>query len=100
LVDLAEYAVSLLRAGRLDDAESIAGELAELSAAHEAESLPFFPTYVQALVAGATARGDAGALVAAARARLETYLAALDPEGRDEMLASTFVRPLLALAAS
>ena len=69
-----------------------------MSTSHEAESLPFFPTYVEALVASEAGRADASRLASLARSRLEAHLATLDPLGRDEMLASSFVRPLLELS--
>ena len=100
LVDLAEYALSLLRAGRVADAETVVAEVSALNATHDAESLPFFPTYVEALVARAAGRPDASRLAAGARSRLETYLATLDPRGREEMRESSFVQPLLALGDS
>jgi len=97
LLDLAEYALTLLAAARVGDAETVAAEVAALHAAHEAESLPFFPTYVRALVARAAGRAEADRLVRQARSRLEAFLSTLDPVGRDEMRESSFVRPLWAL---
>ncbi len=98
LVDLSEYALTLLRAGRPGDADNVVGEVSALSTSHEAESLPFFTTYVEALVASEAGRADASRLASLARSRLEAHLTTLDPLGRDEMLASSFVRPLLELS--
>jgi DNA-binding SARP family transcriptional activator len=97
LVDLAEYGLTLLRAGRLDVAEAVMTELSALGAQNEAESVPYFPAYVEAAVAHAAGRPDAAELAALARSRLEAHLATLDPVGRDEMLESSFVRPVLEL---
>ncbi|MBV9645979.1 MAG: AAA family ATPase [Candidatus Eremiobacteraeota bacterium] len=100
MVDLAEYGITLCRAGRLEEALSVATEVGVLSDTYAPESLPFVPAYARAVVASAAGRADAKALLRAAREALDGYLSSLDQEGRAEMVTSAFVRPVLAATAT